>query len=220
MTTHTEAADLAGRLRTLREEHPVGNAVLDKIADGRLSEDDLRGMVLTEIQAHQAELVAYGVGLAKYPHTPATTFFTRITDLVAAATPKLRACAHALGLGDADLRRRQPDPTIYAFSGCLSWIAVTGRQASLALALHTDMTVYFPDCLAISAGARESSLTVPDEFYEYYEGTASEDLLALALEVADDGLARGDDPEEAVFSARLLEATIGQFWRAAAGAWR
>ncbi|MBB5959802.1 thiaminase [Saccharothrix tamanrassetensis] len=219
MTPQSQATDLVGRLGTLRAEQPVGNAVLDKVNDGTVTEGDLRGMVLTELQAHQAELVAYGVGLAKYPHSPATPFFTQITELVANATPKLVACARALGLGDADLRRREPDPTIYAFSGCLSWIAVTGRQASLALALHTDMTVYFPDCLAIATGVRKSALAAPDEFFDYYEGTASEELLALASEVVDDGLRRGDDPDEAVFSARLLEANIGQFWRAAAESW-
>ncbi|XVS62148.1 hypothetical protein ACQPYE_28290 [Actinosynnema sp. CA-299493] len=219
MTAHTAAADLAGRLGTLREEEPIGNAVLDKVNDGSVTESDLHGMVLTELQAHQAELVAYGIGLARYPHMPATAFFTQITELVANATPKLEACARAFGFSDADLRRREPDPRIYAFGGCLSWIAVTGSEASLALALHTDMTVYFPDCLAISTGVRKSSLDVPDEFFDYYEGTASEDLLSLALEVVDDGLRRGDDPDEAVFSARLLEANIGQFWRAAASAW-
>ncbi|CCH32599.1 Peptide synthetase [Saccharothrix espanaensis DSM 44229] len=219
MTVHTEAADLAGRLATLRHDEPVANAVLDKLNDGSLTAADLRGLVLTELQAHQAELVAYGVGLAKYPHPPATAFFTQITELVTNATPKLVACARALGLGDAELRRRVPDPTIYAFGGCLSWIAVTGSQASLALALHTDMTVYFPDCVAITAGVRESAVTAPDEFFDYYDGTASEDLLALALETADDGLRRGDDPDEAAFSARLLEANIGLFWRAAAEAW-
>ena len=219
MTAHTAAADLVGRLGTLREEEPIGNAVLDKVNDGSVTESDLRGMVLTELQAHHAELVAYGVGLAKYPHMPATAFFTKITDLVANATSKLDACARAFGFSDADLQRREPDPTIYAFGTCLSWIAVTGSQASIALALHTDMTVYFPDCLAICSGVREAAVAVPDEFFEYYEGTASEELLSLALEVVDDGLRRGDDPDEAVFSARLLEANIGQFWRAATVAW-
>ncbi|RKT52819.1 hypothetical protein C8E97_1357 [Saccharothrix australiensis] len=219
MTTPATAADLAGRLRARRDAEPIANAVLARARDGALAPEHLRGMVLTELQAHHAELVAYGVGLARYAHQPATKFFTRITELVDNASPKLAACARALGLSDADLRRRVPDPAIHAFSGCLSWIAVTGDQASLALALHADMTVYFPDCVAIAAAARDAAFDVPDEFFDYYEGTASEDLLHLALEVVDDGLRRGDDPDDAVFAARLLEASIGWFWHAAVHSW-
>ncbi|WP_433260384.1 hypothetical protein ACQPZF_23990 [Actinosynnema sp. CS-041913] len=219
MANHVAASELAARLATLRGEQPIGNAVLDKAHNGTLTLDDLRGMVLTELEAHHAEQVAYGVGLTRHPRQPVTKFLTGIIQLVSDATPKLLACARAFGFDDADLRRRVPDPAIYAFGGCLSWIAVTGSQASLALALHTDMTVYFPDCVAISAAARESTLTVPDEFFAYYEGTASEELLALALEVVDDGIARGDDPDEAAFAARLLEANIGLFWRASAESW-
>ncbi|MYW93798.1 hypothetical protein G3I59_25100 [Amycolatopsis rubida] len=219
MTPQVKAAELVDRLSALRAEKPVGNAVLDELAKGRLTVDHLRGLVLSEAQAHEAELVFYGMGMARYPHRPAVQLFTRLAELVANATPKLTACAHALGLTDAQLRRRVPDPRIHAFNGCASWIAARGSQTCMALAMHTDMTVYFRDCLKLVAGIRESSLTVPEEVISYYEGTAEDELLSLALDVVDDGLKRGDDPDDAVFSARLLEANIGEVWRSAVESW-
>ncbi|OKH98986.1 hypothetical protein A6A06_25635 [Streptomyces sp. CB02923] len=210
-------SDLVEELAARRAKEPVGNALLDAAADGRLPGDAFHRLVGTEAQAHTAELAAYGTALARFPRSPAADLFIRLARLVYDAQPKLQECARALGLTDVHGRRWPPERTAYAFNGTLSWLAAQGSQAAFALAVHTDMQVYFPGCAELVRRVRATDIDVPQAFLTYYEDEAPEELTRLALDVVQDGLDRGDDPQDAVFCARLLEESIGDFWRAAAG---
>jgi hypothetical protein len=211
-------ADAVERVQLLRTRHPVGNAILDRLRAGNLGMEHLRGLVGVEHQAHQAELAAYGLVMARFPHSPAAEFYARLTQLITNAQPKLAECAQALGMTDNELRSSPIGLNGYAFSGTLSWIALTGSQAANGLALHTDMAVYFSGCADLVAGLRDSNLAAPAEFLSYYEGGQSDELVDMATATVGDGIARGDDPDEAVAMARLLEESIGRFWQAAADA--
>ncbi|ASU78880.1 hypothetical protein CDG81_11985 [Actinopolyspora erythraea] len=216
-TTSTTAQELVDRLRELRDARPVGNAMLDRLREGSLEFEHLRRLVAVEEKAHHAELTAYGALIARFPHRPNVDLYAKLTELVSGAQPKLMECARSLGMDESDVRRWPSELATYAFNGTLSWIALNGSQTAGALALHTDMTVYFSGCADILAGVLDDSgVDVPAEFRTYYEGGHSDTLMRMATETVEDGLRRGDDPEEALFQARLLEESIGQFWRAAA----
>ncbi|WP_019854037.1 hypothetical protein [Actinopolyspora mortivallis] len=217
--THGKTADaekLVERVRQTRTERPVGNALLERLEDNTLTVEHLKRFVAVEEKAHHAELAAYGLFMTRFPHRPVVDFYARLSELITGALPKLLECARALGMTERDLVRWPPEWETYAFNGTLSWIALTGSQAAGALALHTDMTVYFSGCAEIATGVRERQLSVPEEFFTYYDGGHPEELMRQALETVQDGLDRGDDPDEAVFRARLLEESIGRFWKAAA----
>ncbi|MFD7663902.1 hypothetical protein [Streptomyces sp. NPDC059788] len=216
-TSPVTATDLAEELAARRRKDPVGNALLEAAADGRLSFESFRRLVGTEAQAHTAELAAYGTVLARFPRRPAADLPLRLARLVYDAQPKLQECARALGITDVHGQRRPAERTTYAFNGTLSWLAVQGSQAAFALSSYTDMQVYFPGCAELVRLVRETGTDVPREFLDYYEDEAPEELTRLALEVVQDGLDRGDDPQDAMFCARLLEESIGDFWRSAAG---
>ncbi|MEV0279755.1 hypothetical protein AB0I22_25655 [Streptomyces sp. NPDC050610] len=212
------AVDLAERLRERREKEPVGNVLLEAAAKGRVTEESLRRLIGTEAHCHTAELVAYGTALARFPHRPAADLFIQLARLVYDAQPKLQACARALGMeGDVLADRWPTEHAAYAFNGTISWLASQGAQAAFALASYTDMQVYFSGCVEAMRRVRESPLDVPRELLDYYDDEAPDALTRLALDVVQDGLDRGDDPEDAVFCARLMEESIGHFWRAAAG---
>ncbi|MFI2238798.1 hypothetical protein [Streptomyces chrestomyceticus] len=209
--------DLADELTARREKEPVGNALLDAAADGRLCDAVLRRLVSTEAQCHLAELGAYGTALARFPRRPAADLCIQLARLVYDAQPKLQDCAQALGLDDLYGSDRPADLTGYTFNGTLSWLAAQGSQAAFALASATDMQVYFSGCAELVRYIRQSGFPAPQPFLTYYEDEAPRDLKQLALDVVQDGLDRGDDPQDALFCARLLEESIGDFWRAAAG---
>ncbi|MEU2790968.1 hypothetical protein [Streptomyces sp. NPDC007100] len=212
------AAELADQLRNRRAKEPVGNALLDAAAQGKLTEGALRRLMGTEAHCHTAELAAYGTALARFPRRPAADLFIRLARLVCEAQPKLESCARALGMGvDVHTSRWPTEHAAYAFNGTVSWLASQSSQAAFALAIYTDLQVYFSGCAEVIARAKESPLHVPQEVLDYYEDEAPEGLERLALDVVQDGLDRGDDPQDALFSARLMEESIGQFWRAAAG---
>ncbi|MFH8751709.1 hypothetical protein ACH4GK_03785 [Streptomyces rimosus] len=210
------AVQLAGELAERREHHPVGNALLDTAAKGDPSGDIFRGLVAVEAQCHPAELSAYGNMLARFPHRPAADLFIQLAGLVYEAQPKLRECAQALGLTDLYGDDRPKQHAAYAFNGTMSWLASQGSQAAFALSTYTDLQVYFPGCAELARRVREAKAPAPESCLAYYDDEASDELVQLALDVVQDGLDRGDDPDDALFHARLLEESIGEFWRAAA----
>ncbi|MFE5834317.1 hypothetical protein ACFQ67_32455 [Streptomyces sp. NPDC056488] len=212
----SDARKLARRLEEQRERAPVGNALLDTLDSGNRGPEVFQRLVGTEAQCHRAELAAYGTMLARFPLRPAADLFISLSRLVYDAQPKLSKCAESLGLPDPFERFWPARRETYAFNGTLSWVAIRGSQASFALSSYTDMVVYFSGCASLVQRVRELKIDAPAEFIEYYEGGASDELAELALDVVQDGLDRGDDPQEALFHARLLEESIGDFWRSAA----
>ncbi|MFJ3818601.1 hypothetical protein [Streptomyces sp. NPDC090056] len=212
----SDARELARRLGEQRKRAPVGNALLDALGDRDRTPELFRRLVGTEAQCHRAELAAYGTMLARFPLRPAADLFISLSRLVYDAQPKLSKCAEALGMSDPFERFWPEGRETYAFNGTLSWVASRGSQASFALSSYTDMVVYFSGCASLVQQVRELRIDAPAEFVEYYEGGASDELTELALDVVQDGLDRGDDPQEALFHARLLEESIGDFWKSAA----
>ncbi|MEI7031927.1 hypothetical protein [Streptomyces pratensis] len=215
-THHTEAQRAVAEVERLRGLRPVGNPLPETVARGGDPTAHLRRLVAIEAQCHAAELAAYGTLLARFRSDRATELWLTLARLVQEATPKLREVARLLGLTEADLTRRSAERGAYAFNGALSWVALTGCQAAAALAMHTDMVVYFSGGTAVAGRLREAGADVPQEFVAYYDDAGDDALRELALEVAQEGLDRGDDPDEAVFHARRVEEAIGDIWATAA----
>ncbi|MFE0684733.1 hypothetical protein ACFW17_28545 [Streptomyces sp. NPDC058961] len=210
------AAQLVEAFDNRRRDDPVPNALL--AADTKLTLEHLRRLVGTEAQAHRTELVAYGTMLSRFPNRPAADLYLQLGRLVYDASPKLEACARSLGL-DRDASPLWPsDRETYAFNSTVSWVAAQGSQAATGMSSYADMTGYYAGCAEVVDRVRSSGLKVPDEFVAYYDDQTPEELCRLALEVVQDGLDHGDDPDEALLAARLLDQSVGDFWRAAAAA--
>ncbi|MBB5936417.1 hypothetical protein [Streptomyces zagrosensis] len=187
---------------------------------GGLTGDHLRGLVRTESQCHQTELPAYAAMLSRYAHHPAGDLYIELIDLLHDCGPKLDAAAQSLGLSprEKDKWMWPTDRRAYSCNGILSWITAQGSQAATALAVHTDMSVYFPACMALVAEMQKQGVAAPREFLSYYESDPCAQTRRRAVEVVQDGLDRGDDPQEAVLMARLLEESFADFWASAAAA--
>ncbi|MEV0618793.1 hypothetical protein AB0I81_36120 [Nonomuraea sp. NPDC050404] len=219
MTTTQElslATSSVAELQRLRDRSPVGNHLLDLAEVGGLSVEHLRRLVGIELRCHIAELAAYGMVIARFSDSPIVGLYLDVARLVHEAHPKLLACVRPLGMDPGTAGTWPSGPDAQAFCGYISWLALHGGQADNALALHTDMTVYFPGCLALLEAVQKQGLEVPEEFVTYYEGGQSDELERRALEVVEHGLRRGEDEATAVTRARHLEEHIGSFWKAAA----
>ena len=220
MNPRTTADRLADELGTRRREQPVGNALLSLFARGDLTREHLRRLIGTDARCRRTELVAFATLAARFPHRPAADLYLTMARLVYDAGPGLAACAHAMGLGSDPDDACPPHPaqrTTHSFNGVLSWLAIQGSQAATALAIHSDLVVYLGGCAELVSRLRSSDLDVPEEFLTHYGAEAPEDLCRSALDVVQDGLDRGDDPDEAILAARLLEESLGDFWRSGAG---
>ncbi|MFF5563784.1 hypothetical protein ACFY7Z_17050 [Streptomyces sp. NPDC012623] len=216
----SSAQQLVEELTRRRRQHPVANPLLDVAKAGELTRDHLRQLVRNEAQVHHGELPGYAVMGSRFPHRPAAGLYLRLACLAYDAGPRLDRAGEALGLSSQGKEewRRPAARDAYSFNGILSWIAIQGSQAVTALTAHTDMSVYFPACEELVTEIRKHDVDAPDDFLTYFSNDPSENLCELAVEVAQDGLDRGDDPEEALFMARLLEESLEGFWASAAGA--
>jgi hypothetical protein len=213
----TTARQLAGEVAHQRRTNPVGNALLDLPAETDTLHEGLRRLVAIEFRTHSAELFAYGSMLSRFPHRPAADLYLTLGRVVCDAGPKLEGVARSMGMNEALLvRRLTTERGAYAFNGAMSWVAATGSQAAGALAAYTDMVVYYSDCCELAARLRATGAGATDEFIAYYDDPVDNELCALALDVVQDGLDRGDDPAEALVHARRVEEAITEAWRCAA----
>ncbi|MFF4716497.1 hypothetical protein ACFY2V_34655 [Streptomyces eurythermus] len=218
MTTHdhNDAKSLADAVRrTVAGKEPGSPLTLAPVTGpGALA--PLRRLVALEYQAHAVELVAYGTLLTRFPHPPAAELWVTLGRIVQEATPKLLRVADALGMNEADLGRRSADFGAYAFHSTISWVAVSGSQAAAALAAHTDMQIYYSGASAVTRRLRATGAPVPRPFIDYYDDPGDDALSELALTVVQDGLDRGDDPQESLFHARRVAGSLLEVWRVAA----
>ncbi|QQC92663.1 hypothetical protein [Streptomyces alfalfae] len=209
----TDAKALADDVRQhLTGEAPGSPLVLAPIAGPGVLEP-LRRLVVAEYRAHPVELVAYGTLLARFPHPPAAELWVTLARIVHEATPKLREVARALGMTETDLVGRPADGGTYSFHGAMSWVATSGSQAAAALAAHTDMQVYYSGATAVARRLRQEGAPVPREFLDYYDDPGDSTLAELALTVAQDGLDRGDNPQEALFYAHHIADALLTVWK-------
>ncbi|MFC9856311.1 MULTISPECIES: hypothetical protein [unclassified Streptomyces] len=214
------AEQLVGKLALRRQQRPVANPLLDVVRAGELTREHMRRLVRSEAQVHRGELPGYAVMGSRFPHRPAAGLYLGLAQVAYDAGPRLDRAGKALGLPSEGMTewKRPTNRDAYSFNGILSWIAIQGSQAVTALTAHTDMSVYFAACEELVAAIRKHDVDVPEEFISYFANDPTEELRELALEVVQDGLDRGDDPQEALFMARLLEESLEGFWASAAGA--
>ncbi|MEE1928879.1 hypothetical protein V1J52_11935 [Streptomyces sp. TRM 70351] len=214
--SHIDAKALADDVRQrLTGEAPGSPLTLAPVTGAGVLEP-LRRLVAVEYRAHAVELVAYGTLLARFPHRPAAGLWITLARIVHEATPKLREVARALGMAETDLVGRPADGGPYSFHGAMSWIATSGSQTAAALATHTDMQVYYSGASAVARRLRETEAPVPREFLDYYDDPGDDALEELALAVAQEGLDRGDDPQEALFHAHRIADALLDVWKTTA----
>ncbi|MFJ8098630.1 hypothetical protein [Streptomyces griseofuscus] len=218
MTTrnHVDAQALADDVRQRLTGEAPGSPLTRAPVTGPGVLEPLRRLVAIEYRAHAVELVAYGTLLARFPHRPAAELWVTLARIVHEATPKLRDVARALGMAETDLAGRPANSSAYSFHGSMSWIATSGSQAAAALAAHTDMQVYYSGATAVARRLRETGAPVPREFLDYYDDPGDDALEELALSVAQDGLDRGDDPQQALFHAHRIADALLDVWKATA----
>ncbi|MEV4091787.1 hypothetical protein [Streptosporangium saharense] len=207
------AEALTKELARARAESPPPNPLLALAAEGRVTVDHLRRLVAVERAYHHAELVAYGELLTRFPHPPVAGFLIEVAGLVDEARAALAVVAERLGkppdLGD--------DLAAHAFCGYVSWLALHGSQAATALSLYSAPDgVYYGGAVELVRLLDEHGVTVPGEFTAYYGNGPAPLLTEAASAVVDDGLARGDDPGEALRAARLCDRYMALLWTAAA----
>jgi TENA/THI-4/PQQC family len=145
---------------------------------------------------------------ARFPEPPAGDFFIGLTQGEGEALERLFALAASLGIDERGLIGYEPKPGCQAYTAFVSWLALNGSRAELALAFLANLAAWGENCRRLAGmlqGRCETS------FFEFFAEPAP-GFEKLALAVADQGLAAGDSPTRARRAARLLQAYELLFW--------
>jgi hypothetical protein len=145
---------------------------------------------------------------ARFPEPPAGDFFLGLAQGEGQALERLLALAASLGVDHDGLDAYQPMPGCQAYTAFVSWLALNGSRAELALAFLANLAAWGENCRRLAetfAGRCDTS------FFEIFAEPAP-GFEQQALSVADQGLAAGDSPYRARRAARLLQAYELMFW--------
>ncbi|KUL50400.1 hypothetical protein [Streptomyces sp. NRRL S-1521] len=199
-------------------EHFSANEFLCLAREGMITQEHLRSFALAEFQSQEAELAAYGLLLARYPHEVPGSFFSFVGhELMQARHRMVGGLAPALGMSPDEMRRAPRLEPVRRFTEFISWVALHAGAAEAALLARTDFTLWCNTC-AVLADVLGEAKHVPEAAVEYI-GAYRENPPEVAdgvLQVIEYGRTQHEPDEWITRSAVRMEPTLRAWWRAVA----
>lgn len=192
-----------------RELAPVEGAIRGhRCLAAALPEDSLRAFAGEQYTILRSDRRSFANLAARFPEPPAGDFFIGLAQGEGEALARLVALGASLGIDEDGLADYEPMPGCQAYAAFVSWLALNGSRADLALALLANLAAWGENCRRL-AGLLQGRCEI--SFFEFFAQPASgfEDQ---GLAVADLGLAAGDSVAGARRCARLLQAYELLFW--------
>ncbi len=172
------------------------------------SEESLRAFAGEQYTILSSDRRSFAHLAARFPEPPAGEFFLGLAQGEGEALARLLALAESLGSDERNLIAYEPKPGCQAYTAFVSWLALNGSRAELALLFLANLAAWGQNCRRLADLLRGRCET---SFFEFFAEPAP-GLEELALTVGDHGLASGDPPERARRAARLLQAYELLFW--------
>ena len=215
------AAELAARSREEIAASGAGkgntNAFLELLEAGEVPRERLKWLAGEEFRIVGSDRRSFALLASRYPESPAGEFFLSLAGGEGQALFLLQNFAHAVGVGEKELRAYEPKPLAQAYPAYLAQRAVFGTASEVALAMLANLEEWGAYCRR-TADALQSRYGMGDEgvgFFRFF-AEAPPGFADQAIAVAAAGLAAGDSPEDAALAARMLHAYETAFWDALA----
>ncbi|SNR28804.1 Thiaminase [Haloechinothrix alba] len=192
-------------------EHPF----LDRLRAGEITQHQLRALAGEQHVIVSSDRRSFAQLATRFSSGLAGEFFLTMAEGEGTALGKLGTFADWLGMTSGDFRMHEPRPEAQAYPSYVSWLALNGSRAEVALAFLTNLAAWGANCAQVAAALR-ASYSAPDDvvgFFEFF-ATPPPDFESQALAVVDEGLSCGDSPLRARRAARLLQAYEQMFWDA------
>ena len=210
------ARDLLATIR--RELAPVEEALrahpyLDALEAGRVPESSLASFAGEQYSILTSDRRSFAQLAARFPGPPAGDLFLAIAEGEGEAVSRLLSLAAQLGLDEGGLRAYEPEPGGQAYTAFVSWLALNGSRADVALAFLANLAAWGASCARMAHGLR-GEYGLGDEAVAFFDFFAEQppEFEARALAVAEAGLQEGESPARARRAARLLQAYELMFW--------
>jgi thiaminase len=200
-----ELGDLEKRIRT--------HGFLDRLERGDIDRAALSALACEQHAIISSDRRSFSLAATRVPAQPAGAFFLSMAQGEVVALGRLVDFAEAIGLNEDSLVTYEPDPRAQAYPAFVAWIALNGSAADLALAFLANLAAWGENCGRVAKALR-AAYGLDDRavaFFDFF-ATPSEEFRSSAVEVVDDGLARGDSPVAAKRAARLLQTYELMFW--------
>lgn len=201
--------ELAATEEAIRR-HPY----LTAVEEGRAGEESLRRLACEQRLIIAADRRSFAHLAARFPEPPAGELFLALAQGEGEALGRLSRLAASLRLSEADLARYRPLPLCQAYTAYVAWLALNGSRADVALALLANLAAWGDNCRRL---AEALAPRYDVSFFDFF-ALPSPGFQEQALAVVDQGMAAGDDPEQARACAALLQAYELAFWDGLAGA--
>jgi thiaminase len=181
-------------------EHPF----LAAIERGTASEVALRAFAAEQGLIIASDRRSFAQLAARFPEQPAGDFFLSSANGEGRALELLEPFAESVGAPD----EYEPLAGCQAYPAFVSWLALNGGRADVALAFLVNLNAWGDACRRIATALRGRYDT---SFFEFFAqpppGFANQ-----ALSVAEQGLAAGESPARANTAARLLQTYELLYW--------
>jgi thiaminase len=190
-----------------------GHRFLDELAEGGVGRDRLEGLAGEQWTIIASDRRAFGFLASRFPRGLAGDLFPAMAQGEGEALSLLRTYAAWAGLDEAALERYEPRPGCQAYTAFVSWLALNGGRADVALAFAANLAAWGENCGRVARALREAYGAGEEDtaFFDFF-ATSPEGFEQRALAVIDEGLAAGESQVRAKRAARLLQAYELMFW--------
>jgi thiaminase len=209
-----ETRTLVAAARKRMSEQSMPNRFLDLLETGEVPQGHLRALAGELYRLVGSDRRSFALLASRFPSAPAGDLFLTMAQGESQALRLLLDFASAVGMDEADLVAYEPKPLAQAYPAYLTQTALHGTRSDIALALLAnaagsgDQYTRVADALGKQYGFDEQAVG----HFRFFAETPQE-LLDQAAETVRAGLAEGDDPTQAVRTARMVHAYELTFWR-------
>ncbi|WP_405540315.1 hypothetical protein OG787_50990 [Streptomyces sp. NBC_00075] len=210
-----EIATLVSVARQQMSKQWMPNRFLDLLETGEVPKGHLRALAGELHRLVGSDRRSFSLLASRFPSAPAGDLFLTMAQGESEALRLLLDFASALGMDESELVAYEPRPLAQAYPAYLTQTALHGTRSDIALTLLAnaaesgDQYTRVADALCKRYGFDEQAVG----HFRFFAATPQE-LLDQAAETLRTGLAGGDDPGEAVRTARMVHAYELAFWRA------
>ncbi|MCP3817853.1 hypothetical protein NLX86_06785 [Streptomyces sp. A3M-1-3] len=195
------------------QEHSAPNRFLDLLEAGQVSREQLGWLAGELYRLVRSDRRSFALAAARFPSAPAGDLFLAMAAGEGEALRLLLGFAAGLGLDERKLAAYEPRPLAQAYPAYLTQTALFGTCSDIALALLANV----PDSGAQYARAAEalaSRYGFGEEALGHFRFFAEtpQDLLDQAKATLEAGLSGGDDPVDAIRTARMVHVYEAEFW--------
>lgn len=209
-----DAASLIKSAQQQMSEQPASNPFLDLLEAGQVPREQLGWLAGELYRLVRSDRRSFALLASRFPSPPAGDLFLAMAEGEGEALRLLLDFAEVLGMNEQQLVAYEPRPLAQAYPAYLTQTALYGTRSDIALCLLANVEesgghyIRAAEALLSRYGFAEADLG----HFRYFAETPQE-VLDQATATLETGISDGDDPVDAVRTARMVHAYETVFWR-------